>query len=63
MYDLIWRTDDGRLIPVSRMSSRHIGHCLRKIDRLQWRLEYRGRLVLELEMRALGLAEDPGDWY
>lgn len=67
MRDLVWETADGRFVPVSRMSSRHIANCVRKIDRSRrrpkWRIEYRDRLVLELEMRSMGLVEDPGDCY
>lgn len=65
MHDLVWETADGRFIPVSAMSTRHINNCIRKIDRSRkgWRKEYRERLILELELRSQGLHDDPGDHY
>lgn len=52
MHDLIWRTKNGRLIPVSQMTTNHIYNAIALIERSPgWRVEYLDRLRLELEIR------------
>lgn len=69
MHDRIWETRQGTLIPVSRMRTDHIWHCLRMMDRARargrrFREEYRDRLLLELYLRDLGLHEHIWErWY
>lgn len=58
MQDKIWVTRDKQWIRVSDMTTSHITNCIRMIRRNQargfpWRIEYLGRLELELEIRAL----------
>lgn len=56
MYDLIWVTKEGRMIPVSQMDTSHIVNCIMKIRRSKtgWRKECLERLELELFARSLG---------
>ena len=58
MMDRIWVCRDGSKIAVSAMRTSHIMNCLRMMDRARargrrWREEYRDRLELELEIRAM----------
>lgn len=58
MMDRVWVTREGIRYRVSAMETRHIFNCLRMMDRARargrrWREEYRDRLELELEIRAM----------
>jgi hypothetical protein len=56
MRDHIWRTRDGRLIPVRQMTTDHIINCIRLIQERQglWRRGYLARLQMELNYRNSG---------
>lgn len=53
MKDTLWRCKDGRVLTVSQMETRHIIHCINKINRDNWRKKYLARLEIELEIRKL----------
>lgn len=62
MLDRVWLCRDGTLVAVSEMATSHIRNCVAKIERSRgrWRAEYLDRLVLELEIRSLGLRSTRG---
>lgn len=47
----LWKTKDGRILPVSSMSTQHIRNSLRKISRDNWRTAYAVLLKTELQKR------------
>lgn len=47
----LWKTKDGRILPVSSMSTQHIRNSLRKISRDKWRTAYAVLLKAELQKR------------
>ena len=47
----LWKTKDGRILPVSSMSTQHIWNSLRKISRDNWRTAYAVLLKAELQKR------------
>lgn len=47
----LWKTKDGRILPVSLMSTQHIRNSLRKISRDKWRTAYAVLLKAELQKR------------
>lgn len=54
MRDRIWRCKDGRTLTVAQMTTTHIIHSIRMIQRCSgWRRDYLPRLELELEIRKL----------
>jgi hypothetical protein len=56
MLDGVWTTKDGQQYNVSAMETSHIRNCVAKIERSKtgWRREWLERLLLELEIRAMG---------
>lgn len=68
MKDTIWRTHDGRRIPVSRMELSHLVNCIRMIERGHDGLGRRvtlktkrilPRLQIELEIRNIRNYDNP----
>lgn len=56
MRDPIWVCKDGRRMHVKEMDDNHLANCIRKIERSRgWRKHWLPRLLLEQEIRALGL--------
>ena len=56
MRDRVWRCRDGRRLLVSEMSDSHLHNAVVMILRSRgWRLRYLDRLLLEIEIRKLGL--------
>lgn len=55
MFDPIWVCKDGRRLKISEMSTDHIGHAIRMIERNKrgWRKNMLARLNLELDIRNL----------
>lgn len=50
--DIIWVTNDGEFLLVSKMKRTHIEHSIAKIVReVKWRKIYLERLMLELRVR------------
>lgn len=47
----LWETKDGRILPVSSMSTQHILNSLKKISRDNWRTAYAVLLKAELQKR------------
>ena len=47
----LWKTKDGRILPVSSMSTQHILNSLKKISRDRWRTAYAVLLKAELQKR------------
>lgn len=47
----LWKTKDGRILPVSSMSTQHILNSLKKISRDNWRTAYAVLLKAELQKR------------
>lgn len=47
----LWKTKDGKILPVSSMSTHHIWNSLRKISRDKWRTAYAVLLKAELQKR------------
>ena len=47
----LWKTKDGRILPVSSMLTQHIQNSLRKISRDKWRTAYAVLLKSELQKR------------
>lgn len=47
----LWKTKDGRILPVSLMSTQHIRNSLKKIYRDKWRTAYAVLLKAELQKR------------
>lgn len=46
-----WGMADGSRIEVAKMTDKHLINCINKIDRDQWRLQWKEPLMLELESR------------
>ncbi len=60
MFDAIWITRDGQQIPISQLDTRHINNILRLMIRAPgWRVEYRERLRLELQIREMQQRRQP----
>jgi len=55
MRDMVWTCRDGRQLLVSEMSDQHLANCVRLIQLTGWRRRYLDRLLLELDIRRLGL--------
>lgn len=47
----LWKTKDGRILPISLMSTQHIRNSLKKISRDNWRTAYAVLLKVELQKR------------
>jgi hypothetical protein len=47
----LWETRDGDTINISDMSESHIRHCINKILRDNWRMDYLPLLKAELNKR------------
>lgn len=47
----LWKTKDGRILPISSMSTQHILNSLRKIRRDNWRKPYGYLFNEELKRR------------
>jgi hypothetical protein len=55
MRDRLWKCRDGRVLRVSQMSDSHLANAIRLILRSNgWRRDYLPRLLLEVEIRAMG---------
>lgn len=46
-----WRDKFGNVHEISKMSTSYLENCLRKIDRENWRKEYREKITNELKRR------------
>lgn len=56
MLDPTWECRDGRRIPLSKMTKRHIENCIARVVKHGWRLEWLEDLETELEVRRLRAA-------
>lgn len=55
MRDMVWTCRDGRQLLVAEMSDEHLTNCIAMIIRTGWRAHFLDRLLLELDIRRLGL--------
>lgn len=58
MNDPIWQCADGRQLHVGEMTDSHLQNCINKIlrSRKGWRRHWLDRLLLEQQIRAMGLS-------
>lgn len=56
MENKVWLCKDGRFIAISEMTDRHLANTIALIQRNNgWRRDYLERLLLEQQIRAMGL--------